>query len=237
MTSSSRLTSGLRINSAKDDPSGLAVRELLRADIATTRQGSRNLSDGISMLQTADKTAGAVSDILIRMKELSVQAQNTTYSPQQRNIMQQEFSDLSDQVAQIAASSDFNGITLHQDGQTIQIAVGDGETIQIDTQSISVASGNLTTDPAAASAAVDTAITQLSQYRGSLGATTNRMETASDVLAIKQESIMAAESRISDADFAKEVTKKTANQVLTQAAAAMQAQAQTTAQIITMLIG
>lgn len=237
MTSSSRLTSGLRINSAKDDPSGLAVRELLRADIATTRQSSRNLSDGISMVQTADKTAGAVSDILIRMKELSVQAQNTTYSPQQQNIMQQEFADLSAQVAQIAASSDFNGITLHQDGQTIQIAVGDGETIQIDTQSVTVASGDLTTDPAAAAAAVDTAINQLSQYRGSLGATTNRMETASDVLAIKQESIMAAESRISDADFAKEVTKKTANQVLTQAAVAMQAQAQTTAQIITMLIG
>lgn len=236
-TSFLRLTMGLKITGAKDDASGLAVRELLRADIATANQSSRNVSDGISLIQTADGSAGAVGDLLIRMKELSVQAGNGTYSAQQKGLMQQEFAGLSEQVAQIAASSAFNGISLHQDGQTIQIAIGDGEAIEIDTESISVASGDLTVDPAAAGASVDTAITQLSAYRGSLGSTATRLESVSDVQAIKAESLLAAESRISDADIAKETASKTAHEMLLMAAVAMQAQAQTTAQMVTMLLG
>lgn len=236
-TTVKRLSSGLRINSAIDDAAGLAIRELIRADIATARQGSANVRDGISMVQTADGAASAISDTLVRMKQLAVQAGNGTYSAQQKGIMQQEFSELAAEITRITENTSFNGINLFADGQTVDIALGDGETISIDTQNISLGSTDLTVDPAAAQATVNTAISQVSSHRGRLGAKMNRLGSAATVIDTKAENLLAAESRVSDMDVAREVTTLASNQVLVRAATAAQAHANTIMNVVGMLLG
>lgn len=236
-TSLKRLSSGLRINSAIDDAAGLAIRELLRADIATARQGSNNVRDGISMVQTADGAAGSISDSLIRMKQLATQAATSTYSAQQKGIMQQEFDELAAEITRITETTSFNGINLYANGQTIDIALGDGETISIDTQDISVDAADLTTNPQAALTAVDNAIKQVSSYRGSLGSKVNRLESAAAVIDIKAENLLAAQSRVSDVDVAREAASLTSRQVLVEAATAAQAHSNTILKLVQILLG
>ena len=120
-----RLSSGLRINGSRDDAAGLAVRELIRADIATLRQGSRNGQDAISMLQTSEGAMGVVDDILIRMSELATQASTESYSSAQRSIMDQEFQQLAAEIDRIAGSTKFNGIGLLDSSAECSIHVGD----------------------------------------------------------------------------------------------------------------
>ena len=127
-TSVERLSSGLRINSARDDAAGLAVRELVRADIAVLRQGSRNAQDAISMLQTGEGAVGAIDEILVRMKELAEQAATESYSSEQRSIMNQEFAQLATEINRIATSTKFNGISLLNSSATYQIHIGDNQT-------------------------------------------------------------------------------------------------------------
>jgi flagellin len=137
-TSVSHLSSGQRINSSGDDAAGLAVRELIRADMATLRQGSRNARDAISMLQTAEGAMGVVDDILIRMMELAEQAATETYSDAQRKIMDQEFSQLITEIDRIADNTDFNGQKLlDRDTETFNIHLGSSQTIDIGTTDIS----------------------------------------------------------------------------------------------------
>ena len=126
-----RLSSGLRINSAKDDAAGLAVRELLRADMAVLKQGSRNARDAVSMLQTAEGAMGVIDDLLVRMKELSEQAATDSYSDTQRGIMNNEFTQLSQEITRIAQSTSFNGITLLNSSTTYNIHVGSATTIDL----------------------------------------------------------------------------------------------------------
>jgi flagellin len=128
-----RLSSGLRINSAKDDAAGLAVRELMRADIAVLKQGSRNASDGISMLQTMEGATAVMDENLIRMKELAEQAATGSYSTDQRKIMNSEFTEMADEIERIAASTKFNSISMLNDssGATVAIHVGTTSTIDI----------------------------------------------------------------------------------------------------------
>ncbi|MCE5279957.1 MAG: flagellin [Planctomycetaceae bacterium] len=112
-----RLSSGMRINGAKDDAAGLAVREMVRADIAQIRQASRNAQDAVSMLQTAEGAMGVMDDILVRMKELAEQAATGSYSIQQRTIMNEEYNQLAAEITRIATSTTFNGVSL-LDGTT-----------------------------------------------------------------------------------------------------------------------
>lgn len=119
-----RLSSGLRINSAKDDAAGMAVRELIRADVATLRQGQRNAADAISMLQTAEGALGAVDDILVRMKALAEQASTDSYSAAQRSLMNQEFTELGKEISRIAETTDFNDIKLLNSTSNYEIHVG-----------------------------------------------------------------------------------------------------------------
>ena len=127
-----RLSSGLRINSAKDDAAGLAVRELIRADIAVLQQGSRNASDGISMLQTMEGAMGVIDDNLIRMKELAEQAETGSYSSAQRAIMDSEFSEMAAEIDRIAKSTSFNGNSLLNTGAAnVEIHVGTTDVIDI----------------------------------------------------------------------------------------------------------
>ena len=132
-TSVERLSSGLRINSAKDDAAGLAVRELVRADIAVLQQGSRNAQDGISMLQTMEGAMGVIDDNLIRMKELAEQAATGSYSNAQREIMNAEFDEMANEIERISLNTKFNDIAmLDGSGGNVKIHVGTASTIDID---------------------------------------------------------------------------------------------------------
>lgn len=143
-----RLASGLRINSAKDDSAGLAVRELFRSDIAVLQQGSRNAQDGISMLQTMEGAMAVIDENLIRMKELAEQAATGSYSAAQRTIMNSEFAEMADEIERIAGVTEFNGIKmLNTSTGDVKIHVGGATTIDIDkvdmTQSgLSIETGN-----------------------------------------------------------------------------------------------
>ena len=111
-TSVERLSSGLRINSAKDDAAGLAVRELMRADIVALRQGARNAQDGISLLQTMEGAMQTIDDLIVRMKQLAEQAATGVYSSAQRALMDNEFDEIASEIHRIAGSTDFNGISV-----------------------------------------------------------------------------------------------------------------------------
>jgi flagellin len=139
-----RLSSGLRINSAKDDAAGLAVRELMRADIAVLQQGSRNAMDGISMLQTFEGAMGTIDEALVRMKQLAEQAATGSYSSAQRDIMNQEFSEMAAEIDRIAGSTSFNGNDLiSATGEDVSIHVGTDEQIAVEAQNMTTASDGL----------------------------------------------------------------------------------------------
>jgi len=139
-----RLSSGLRINSAKDDAAGLAVRELMRAEIAVIQQGGRNAQDGISMLQTMEGAMGVIDENLIRMKELAEQAATGSYSNDQRLIMNNEFAEMAAEIDRIASSTSFNGnVLISSTGVDVDIHVGTDEVIEIVAQNMTTASDGL----------------------------------------------------------------------------------------------
>ena len=139
-----RLASGLRINSAKDDAAGLAVRELIRADVAVLQQGSRNAQDGISMLQTMEGAMAVIDQNLIRMKELAEQAATGSYSSAQRDIMNAEFAEMASEIDRIAAATAFNDITmLNTANGSVSVHVGTTSTIDIDNVDMTTASSGL----------------------------------------------------------------------------------------------
>jgi len=243
-----RLSSGLRINSAKDDAAGLAVRELMRADIAVNKQGSRNAQDAISMLQTMEGALGSIDSILIRMKELAEQAATGSYSDQQRNIMNNEFEQMVAEIDRIAATTSFNSINmLNSASGTNRIHFGVNSFISVnsvDVQTVALgidsgsASINSTTTAETALGLVDTAIQLKDSARASFGYMMNRLESTNEVLNIQAENLMAAESRISDVDVATEMAALTRNQVLSQAGVAMLGQANSMPQMaLTLLRG
>jgi flagellin len=230
-----RLSSGLRINSAKDDAAGLAVRELMRADIAVIKQGSRNAQDAVSMLQTMEGALGSIDAILIRMKELAEQASTDSYSSQQRQIMNNEFDQMIAEIDRIAATTDFNSINMLNSAtgtNTIHFGVNssiDVSSVDVQAAALGVDSGSASIGTAAqartALSLVDSAIKLKDSARASFGYMMNRLESTNDVLNIQSENLMAAESRISDVDVATEMAALTRNQVLAQAGISMLGQA------------
>ncbi|MBE0534106.1 MAG: flagellin [Phycisphaerae bacterium] len=230
-----RLSSGLRINGAKDDAAGLAVRELMRADIAVIKQGSRNANDGISMLQTMEGAMATIDEALIRMKELAEQAATGSYSTGQRTIMNAEFQQMLEEITRIAGDTKFNSIHLLDSDEAANNAVihfGIGSSITVNSvdvtaSALGVASASLATASQAQNAldSVTTAITRKDSARASFGYMMNRLESTSKVLDIQAENLMASESRISDVDVATEMASLTKNQVLSQAGVAMLSQA------------
>ncbi len=237
-----RLSSGLRINTAKDDAAGLAVRELMRADIAMLTQGSRNARDGISMLQTMEGALGAIDNILVRMKELSEQAATGSYSSAQRRIMNNEFQQMSMEIDRIANRTEFNGVamlnsasstvTVHfsqdSNGNDSEIAVNSVDVRRTTLGLDSGTSGVSLSSAASAQAAlttVNTAIETKDSARAMMGYMMNRLEYTDTVLNITRENMMASESRVSDVDVATEMAEFTRNQVLSQAGISMLSQA------------
>jgi flagellin len=250
-TSVERLSSGLRINSAKDDAAGLAVRELMRADIAVIQQGARNAQDGISMLQTMEGAMAVIDDSLVRMQQLAEQAATGSYSTAQRTIMESEFKEMREEIDRIAGATRFNGITLLNSASsaaTVSIQFGklsdDKLDITASNMTSAAATGLATTGLSieatgcalAALTALDAAISLKDTARAKFGYKMNRLEGTISVLNIQSENLMAAESRVSDVDVATEMANMTRNQVLAQAGISMLAQANAMPQMALQLL-
>ena len=216
-----QIVTAIRINTAADDASGLAVRELMRADIATARQGSRNTQMGISMLQTAEGGASVASGLLIRAKELTMQSMSGTLSGSQKGIIGEEVKKIIEQINAIGKTTEFNGTSLLQGG-SVEIAIGDGDSQVLNMADIVMANIDLT-KPVETMIMIDDAIKKLTTSRGQMGASMNRLESISDVLDVKAENLLAAESRISDADMAKSITALTSAAIGVQMGVAAQA--------------
>jgi flagellin len=251
-----KLSSGQRINRAADDAAGLAISERLRAQISSLGQASRNASDGVSMIQTAEGALGEMNNLLIRMRELSTQAANGTLSQQDRNALDSEFQALSHEIDRIAETTDFAGISLLDSlgtgvdatGLTVGIRVDtgiaaedtigvllttmDAGALGVSAQSVSsVASAN------AAITALDTAIQTVNSKRSDFGAMQNRIDATISNLSNRVENFVAAESRIRDVDIASESAKFVQNQILQQAATSILAQANMQPQLALSLLG
>lgn len=242
-----RLASGLRINSSKDDAAGLAVRELMRADVAVLQQGGRNARDGISMLQTMEGAMATIDDALVRMQALAEQAATGSYSSAQRWIMYQEFDEMRLEIDRIAGATMFNSIKMLDNTSTRSIHFGEltSDKIDITGSNMTSASGGLnitglsistTASAKAALTTLDTAIGSKDTARAKFGYKMNRLEGTVSVLGIQAENLMAAESRVSDVDVATEMADLTKNQVLAQAGVAMLAQANSIPQMALSLL-
>jgi len=244
-TSVERLSSGLRINSASDDAAGMAVRELMRADIAVLQQGARNAQDGVSLLQTMEGALQTIDDLMVRMMQLAEQAATGSYSSAQRVIMDNEFTEMASEITRIATSTDFNGIKMLNNSATVSIHFG-GETDKIDVvgsnmdaSGLSIGNLSITTAESARAAltTLDSAINTKDTARAKFGYMINRLESTGEVLNIQAENLSAAESRISDVDVATEMATLTRNQVLSQAGTSMLAQANSIPQMALTLLG
>jgi flagellin len=240
-----RLSSGLRINTARDDAAGLAVRELMRADIAVLQQGSRNAQDGISLVQVAEGGMQTIDNLLVRMKQLAEQAATGVYSSAQRSIMDSEFDELADEIERIAGSATFNGTSLLNSASgTVSVVFGSSSDsitinmVDMTKTGLSIDALNINTAASAQAAlsGLDTAISTATSARASFGAKMNRLENVVEVINVQTENLMAAESRISDVDVATEMAAMTRNQVLAQAGVAMLAQANTMPQMALTLL-
>jgi flagellin len=244
-----RLSSGLRINSASDDPAGLALADDLKADIAIATVAIRNANDGLSLTAIADVALDEISSILTRMSELATQSANGAYTNSQRSALSSEFLALGSEIERIARSTTFNGLTLLSNSSSVTLQVGFDSstnsriTLQAVTGTLnalglaSSGSGALsysiigTTSAASelaatnALSAISSAISTLSSTRGIVGAAESRLNSAINYLTVARENYAAAESRIRDVDVAEEVANMVRLQVLQQAATAVLAQA------------
>jgi flagellin len=240
-----RLSSGYRINRAGDDAAGLAISENLRAQIRGLKQASRNASDGVSLVQVAEGSLNEISSILIRLRELAVQAASDTIGPVERQFLNVEYDQLISETDRIADGTEFNGTQLLSGtGSILDFQVGTRNDPNIDRLSFdaskadanSAALGvNLTSVADKASAqnalsAIDQAIVSVSAMRADFGAIQNRLQSTISNLAVSVENMSAANSRIRDVDVAEETAELTRNNILLNAGTSVLAQANSTAQ-------
>ena len=243
-----RLSSGLRIASASDDAAGLGISERMRADIRSYSVASRNAQDGVSLVQTAEGALTEVSDILGRMRELSMQSSNGTLSADDRATLNGEFQQLVSEIDRISQTTQFNGVDL-LDGTNTQITIQVGingttnDTITVSGTDATAATlgvnGGISTQATATAmlTSIDTAINSINSTRGSLGAEQNRLNSTLRSLANVRENTSAAESRIRDVDVAFETADLTRNSILQQAATSVLAQANAQPQLALSLLG
>lgn len=235
-----KLSSGHRINKAGDDAAGLAISESLRAQIRGFKQALRNTQDGISMIQVAEGGLNETSSILIRLRELAVQAASDTIGPVERQFLNVEYDQLVSEIDRIADATEFNGTHLLNGTGALfdfQIGIRNDPTIDRITFDASKADANsaslgvnLTSVADKASAqnslsAIDAAIMSVSGMRADFGAIQNRLQTTINNLAVQVENISAANSRIRDTDVAEETSELTRSNVLLQAGTSVLAQA------------
>ena len=250
-TTVQRLSSGLRINSARDDAAGLAISQRMTAQIRGMEQAIRNANDGISLAQTAEGALGEIANNLQRIRELAVQAANGTYETQDKEALQKEVQQLKDEILRVVDSTKFNGRQLLNADTTISIQVGasatDQDKIDISLNDIKTALSGITdgaftvADMDAGAAAtqlddLDEALQEVNEARADLGAIQNRFASAIANLQVSSENLQASRSRIQDADYAKETAELTRTQILQQAGTAMLAQAKAIPQSVLSLL-
>jgi flagellin len=229
-TSMQRLSSGLRVNNASDDAAGLSIATRMDAQVRGINVAIRNANDGISLAQTAEGAVSTTTDILQRMRELAVQAQNATNGTSDRANLDTEYQQLSAEITRVAAATKFNGTAIvggSAGAQVFQIGANNGDTLTVTTTQITTVAGGLTTAALASTAlaAIDTQINTLTTARATYGAAINRLGFAISNLSISGENQAAAKGRIMDADFASETSNLSRAQILQQAGNAMVAQA------------
>ncbi len=244
-SSFARLSSGLRIVSAADDPAGLGISERMRSEISSLQMAQRNAQDGVSLVQTAEGALSEVNSNLVRMRELAIESANGTLSAADRVSLNSEFTELIAEIDRIGSTTAFNDTNLLDANATIDIQTGvdAGQTITINLSDMQAAALGLTgltvTDVASSTATLaplDTAIDAVVAVRGQLGASQNRLSSAMRSIATSVENLAAAESRIRDVDVANETASLTRNQILQQAASSILAQANTQPQIALSLL-
>jgi flagellin len=266
MNNTEKLSSGLKINRAGDDASGLAVSEKMRSQIRGLNQANRNIQNGVSFIQTTEGYLQETTDIVQRVRELAVQASNGIYTDEDRMQIQVEVSQLVAEVDRIASQAQFNGMNMltgrfaqdSQSGKLMQLQVGANmdQNVKVYIGTMTVAAlglngGNGASEDAeggnslslasvedanAAIGTLDNALMKINKQRADLGAYQNRFETAAKGIAVAAENTQAAESRIRDTDMASEMVEYTKNQILTQSGTAMLAQANSQSQNVLALL-
>jgi flagellin len=240
-TSMERLSSGLRVNSSKDDAAGLAIADRMNTQIRGTNVAIRNANDGISLAQTAEGALATMTDALQRMRELAVQAQNGSNGTSDRADLDAEFQQLSAEIGRIAQQTKFNGAAIVGAGagpQTFQIGANNGDTLTVTTAQVTTVGGDITsvTNAGTALTAIDAKLDVITTNRATYGAAMSRFGFAISNLQITGENQSAARGRIMDADFAAETANLSRAQILQQAGTAMVAQANQLPQTVLALL-
>jgi flagellin len=240
-----KLSSGSRINHAGDDAAGLAISENINAQVRGLTQAERNSQDGISLVQVAEGAMGEVSNILIRLRELGVQAASDTVGQQERKFMDVEYQQLLAEIDRIAGSTQFNGVPLlNGTSSTFEVQIGTGNnpiidrvklfdpyTSDVNTVSLGVNLANVADKFSAQNslAAIDRALQTVTSIRAEFGAMQNRLQSVVNNIMVTRENLSAANSRIRDTDIAAESSELTKNNILMQSGVSVLAQANNTA--------
>nr|CAG38109.1 flagellin [Bdellovibrio bacteriovorus] len=250
--SMARLASGMRINQAADDAAGLAISENLKGQIRGLRQANRNANDGISLVQVAEGSLNEVSNMLIRLRELGVQASSDTIGETERKFLDVEYQQLKSEIQRITESTVFNGYELlNGTGGMIDIQVGVNNDAFRDRISFNAGAANASIDALGLTAenvgtkesaqlslgTIDQALTSVNAIRANFGALQNRLQSTSNNLLIADENLSAANSRIRDTDVAAETSEMTRNNILLQAGVSVLGQANQSQQLALKLWG
>jgi len=248
----SKLSSGSRITKAADDAAGLGISEKLKAEIRSTQQANRNANDGISMVQVAEGGLNETSNILVRMRELSIQSASDTVGDSERGMANLEYQALKSEMERISEVTEFNGKKLlNGDADTYEFQIGTtgveadsrigfaASELDSGLESLGVGSVEIGSKEGAQDAlsSLDTAIEKVSSQRAILGSLQNRLVSTSNNLQTSAENLSAANSRIRDVDYAEETAKQTRNQILSSAGTSVLAQANMSTQSALKLIG
>jgi flagellin len=248
-----RLSSGSRINHAGDDAAGLAISESLRAQLRGLAQAERNAQDGISLVQVAEGAMAEVSNILIRMRELGVQAASDTVGDQERKYLNVEFSQLMEEIDRIAQSTEYNGTPLlNGSSHTFEIQIGtrnnplvdrvrlfdsNGADINLVALGINLSSVGDKSSAQNSLASIDSAIASVTSIRAEFGAMQNRLQSIVNNIMVSRENLSAANSRIRDADMAEETSELTKSQILMQSGVSVLGQANSAIKTALSLLG
>jgi flagellin len=248
-----RLSSGSRINHAGDDAAGLAISESLRAEIRGIGQTERNAQDGISLVQVAESALGEISNIVIRMRELAVQAASDTVGPTERGFLDREYQQMMEEIDRISNSTEFNRVPLlNGTANTFEVQVGthnnptvdriklfDAQSADVNVVALGINLSSVAdkTNAQNSLASLDQALNQVVSTRASFGAIQNRLQSVISNIQVSKENLSAANSRIRDADLAEETSELTKNQILMQSGTAVLGQANSTVKSVLSLLG
>ena len=247
-TAMTRLSSGLRVNSANDDAAGNAIANRMETQVRGMAVARRNAADAISLVQVAEGAIGQVGNMLQRMRELAVQSANATNSTSDRTNLNEEFQQLGQEITRTLSGTQFNGIAILASGagtNNYQVGPNSTDQVAVSTTNLSTVStitnvtgGGVTTAAGASTAMsnIDSALTTINTQRALMGAVQNRFSAMIEVLQVNEENTSAARGRIMDADFAQETANLSRSQILQQAASAMVAQANSVPQLALQLL-